>query len=483
MMSNTVDYLRDRYVGDDPEKLKLYIQALKESHKETHDRLVTIEDAVRAVVELNKQVSKHITAMNTMDPSKWTSREEEKVLKEKIELIPKEVEDMTYGYRIGEKVEYRDINIENVWHTGTILQLPRQTDDLDPTYKIRDNSSGYTFARSEYNIRPCTTLKKTQEKETITAEPEIKEGDTVEIICTNSTRTGERGTVLEQGSWSYLIGLEGAKMRFEPKELKRIPPVYTAKSDFKKGDPVYLDIKGTIKEPSFTAKPEGITAMKPLIPNPDTSLEIRLDDVKMLAGTGHRFVDIVYMPVCYDCRIENPVGIIPKVLGCGKDFYQNETWEASEYMYLPDNICSRACEMSRADLLEVQRRIWEQFPSLNKDCWRSSCQKAAMPNSHYCYRHHQEKQQDEIDKQRKIAEKKAEEAQEAKDKACRKEIERAAWKKDAPRRKRLRRKIYAAVLAAALTYGAVDIQAFDLRPWTKAALQTIGHTLKDLGEK
>lgn len=189
------------------------------------------------------------------------------------------------------------------------------------------------------------------------------------------------------------------------------------------------------------------------------------DGTFVLVGTGHHFDKVDLIPVCYTKTHLNG-GFRLNALGYGRDFYNDEVWEDVRWYYLPDNLGDRIMEMGSgamdADdtLLEIQERLYKLLPARLPSCFR--CGERCQPNQSYCAKH--------------LREKRISDAGQHMTRMAKKD----AYKTGAPRRKRIRRRIYGVIAAAALYFAAYDFGTLTPRQWVKHAAYTVGSTLKSL---
>ena len=294
-----------------------------------------------------------------------------------------------------------------------------------------------------------------QEDEKSTATPGFKKGDRVEAVRWIDSNKGHikwyPGTVITamgtpatnyNVQFDHVVPPGGSFDEWNVVDGYIRPLNKTKKIDKKETDP--------------TAKPEGSNPMKQLIPNPLKEGEL------ILYGTGHHFNSIEQVPICFDADPDQNKDA--KIIGYGDDFFKNEPWAHSVFLFLPDNLNDRILDMSVKNLCEVRKRIGAQFPpqgySDTGNCRRCSRVKA-MPGSKYCYNCRQK----EAIKVKRLEDRKARKV------------------RNAPKWRRRRRLLYALILMGGLAYASVDFKTGNLRSWAKNTAQSAGHFLKDLGDQ
>jgi len=99
-----------------------------------------------------------------------------------------------------------------------------------------------------------------------------------------------------------------------------------------------------------------------------------------------------------------------------------------------------------------------------------------MPGSKYCYTCRDKKEAESNARMEAITEIRAKQEQKRQKKAERKA-------RNAPKWRRRRRILYALILLGSLAYAVVDFKTGEPRNWTKSTARTVGHCLKDLGDK
>jgi len=206
----------------------------------------------------------------------------------------------------------------------------------------------------------------------------------------------------------------------------------------------------TPAEPDETPTPEveGNDEMKSLIPNPE------LNGTFVLLGTGHHFDEEERVHILLDASPDDG----GKVIGYGDKFYANEVWADHMILNLPSNMGDRILRMSYADLLSVHQRV-NDLRSQRPECdW---CREPVpFGGTEYCKRH--------------AAIARANERR-AKERQARREA-------NAPRRRKICRVLYAAILVGGLAFASVDFKNGTVRSWVKNTAQSAGHFLKDLGQ-
>jgi hypothetical protein len=182
----------------------------------------------------------------------------------------------------------------------------------------------------------------------------------------------------------------------------------------------------------------------------------------VLVGTGHHFDKVDHVPVCYT-KTKKGLGYTLNVIGYGMDFYTDGVWEEVRWYYLPDNLGERIMNMKSDDFEEIQKRLYKLLPPLRDHCFY--CAEKCQPGRHYCAKHLREEQ---IKQAGQLAARKAKEDE---------------WKAGAPRRKRIRRRVYGGLLAVVLYFAACDFGTLTPRQWVKNAAYTVGNTLKSIERK
>jgi hypothetical protein len=447
-----------------------YLYANSEDLRLTTTRKVG--DVVWARIDMNWREGKidkihhHCFGVNRSDnmPYRvegWWLREQD------VQNLPKST-----PFKVGEMIEYA-VNLKhNEWTVGTITKTPTTCDREGDYYTIKDegfaeHGAGEDgFMRLEKDIRPLTKVWDFNVLKKGEVELEFQLGDKVEYRRHDSdvgTYTWKPGTItsldpgdnicLYQVNGSWKLPTEVRKPESKPTESWCPAPLVKTPTVETKDPP----------QPKEQPEEEPMTP-KVLIVDPEKQGEL------VLIGTGHHFDKVAETPVCLNKGKVVLGSYLLEVVGYGMDFYTDGVWDEVLWYYLPDNLGERIMKMTKNDLAEIQKRTYTLLPPLQGRCWR--CENKPQPGENYCGEHLREKQKENaaIEALRKAH-------------AAERKVAKAKWVAGAPRRKRIRRRIYGGLLAVVLYFAACDFGTLTPRQWVKHAAYTVGNTLKSIERK